>query len=158
MKAWGLLVVLLVAMPSSAAAEEKGVFGAGIIVGEPTGVSAKYYLGDDTAVDAAIGFGVLGRGMQGHADFLWHPWILETKESFVLPAYLGLGGRVANRDNGGETFLRMGARGVVGILFDFTHVPIDVFIELAGIVDYTTETGKTVDVDINLGLGARYYF
>jgi hypothetical protein len=145
--------------PSSALADEKGVFGAGIMVGEPTGVTAKYYLGDDTAVDAAVGFAVLGRGLQAHADYLWHPWILETKKSFVLPAYLGAGARFASRDRGGaESYLLIGARGVFGVLFDFTEIPIDVFVEVAGVVDYTTEIGKKFDVGINLGLGARYYF
>ena len=157
------IALALAALMGEAAAEtgdtDKGVFGVGLIIGEPTGVSAKYYLGNDTAVDGAIGFAPIGNGVQVHADFLWHPWILEQQESFVLPLYIGIGGRVLDRNGRGddEDHIRIGARGVVGILFDFTSVPIDVFAELAGIVDLRTK-GDAVGVDINAGAGVRYYF
>lgn len=143
----------------SASAEEKGVFGAGLIIGEPTGVSVKYYLGDDTAIDGAVGGAVIGKGLQVHADFLWHPWILESKKSFVLPAYVGLGARVLDRNGGGgnDDHLRIGMRFVGGLLFDFTEVPLDVFIEVAGVADYRTK-GTAFGLDLNLGAGVRYYF
>ena len=146
--------------PTSAHADtNKGVFGAGLIVGEPTGLSLKYYLGDDTAIDGAIGGAFLGKGVQVHADYLWHPWILENKPSFVLPAYVGLGVRVLNRNGGGgdEDHFRLGARFVGGVLFDFREVPLDVFVEIAGVADYRTR-GTAFGLDINLGAGVRYYF
>lgn len=149
-----------VAMASTdARAEEKGVFGAGLIVGEPTGLSVKYYLGDDTAIDGAVGGAFLGKGIQVHADYLWHPWILENKPSFVLPAYIGLGARVLNRNGGGgvEDHVRIGARFVGGVLFDFREVPLDVFVEVAGVADYRTR-GDAFGIDINVGAGVRYYF
>tara|TARA_R110002096_G_scaffold44524_2_gene119697 strand:- start:7328 stop:7813 length:486 start_codon:yes stop_codon:yes gene_type:complete len=149
------------ALPSAAHAEgqDKGVFGAGLIVGEPTGLSLKYYLGDDTAIDGAIGGAFLGKGLQVHADFLWHPWILESKPSFALPAYVGLGARVLDRNGGGgdEDHFRIGARFVGGLLFDFREVPLDVFVEVAGVTDYRTK-GSAFGLDINLGAGVRYYF
>ena len=157
---FALLLVLVIALfPGRAEADEKGVFGAGLIIGEPTGLSVKYYLGDDTAIDAAIGGAFLGKGVQVHSDFLWHPWILETKPSFVLPVYVGAGLRVLNRDAGGgdEDHLRIGLRGVGGLLFDFTEVPLDVFLEVAGVADYRTK-GERFGLDINLGAGVRYYF
>ena len=138
---------------------QKGVLGAGLIVGEPTGVSAKYYLADDRAVDLAIGGAVVGRGIQVHGDYLWHPWILEQKDSFALPVYLGVGGRILNHDGGGgeEDHVRLGVRGPIGILFDFTRIPLDVFAEVAGVADYRTK-GDHFGLDINAGIGARYYF
>ena len=153
-------VSLLAALAASPAhAEEKGVFGAGLVVGEPTGISLKYYLGDDTAIDAGIGAAFIGKGLQVHADYLWHPWILESKPSFVLPVYVGVGGRVLNRNGGGgdDDHVRLGVRGVGGILFDFREVPLDVFVEVAGVADYRTR-GDTFGLDINLGAGVRYYF
>ncbi len=144
---------------SRAHADEKGVFGAGLIVGEPTGLSLKYYLSDDTAIDAAIGGAFIGRGVQVHADHLWHPWILENKPSFVLPAYAGVGARMLFRNGGGgdEDHIRIGARFVAGVLFEFREVPLDVFVEVAGVTDYRTK-GDAFGVDINLGAGVRYYF
>lgn len=157
------LAAVLGLAPARAAAEdrgvEKGVFGLGLIVGEPTGVSAKYYLADDTALDAAVGGAIIGRGFQVHGDFLWHPWILERKDGFVLPAYLGLGVRVLARDGGGgdEDHTRIGLRVPVGIVFDFTRVPLDVFVELVGVADYRTK-GDAFGIDLNAGAGVRYYF
>ena len=94
-----------------------------------------------------------------HADFLWHPWILESKPSFALPAYVGLGARVLDRNGGGgdEDHFRIGARFVGGLLFDFREVPLDVFVEVAGVTDYRTK-GSAFGLDINLGAGVRYYF
>ncbi|HWM87072.1 MAG TPA: hypothetical protein VNO33_14560 [Kofleriaceae bacterium] len=154
-----LAVALLAVSPAAAQSAEKGVFGAGLIVGEPTGVSGKYYLSDDRAIDMAIGGAIIGRGIQVHADFLWHPWLLDQKESFALPVYLGVGGRILNHDGGGDEddHLRLGVRAPVGILFDFTRIPLDVFAEVAGVLDYRTSDGPFA-LDINGGIGARYYF
>jgi hypothetical protein len=154
-----LAAAVVAPAPASAEPVEKGVFGVGLIVGEPTGVSAKYYLGDDTAIDFAIGGAIIGRGFQVHSDFLWHPWILEQRDSFALPVYIGVGGRVLNHDAGGgeDDHVRIGIRGPVGILFDFTRVPLDAFAEIAPILDYRTR-GDHFGVDLNAGIGARYYF
>ena len=157
--------VALAAGAATSAAEsggsDKGVFGLGIIAGEPTGVSAKYYLGNDTAIDGAVGFALLGRGVQVHSDFLWHPFVIDQKESFVLPFYFGVGARVLRHDSGGsddDDHTRIGLRVPVGILFDFTQIPLDVFAEVAGVGDYRTAGDDDFALDINGGVGARYYF
>jgi hypothetical protein len=158
-----LAAALVTAAPGTSSAQEaaaeKGVLGVGLIVGEPTGVSGKYYLADDRAIDLAIGGAIVGRGIQVHGDYLWHPWILEQKESFALPVYLGVGARILNHDGGGsdEDHVRLGVRGPVGILFDFTRLPLDVFAEVAGVIDYRTR-GDHFGLGINAGIGARYYF
>jgi hypothetical protein len=144
------------------AGDEKGAFGLGLIVGEPTGVSAKLYLSDDQAIAGAVGGAVIGRGIQIHADYLFHPWILETTDTFVLPAYLGPGLRILNHDRGRgiDNDVHIGARGVLGMLFDFRRVPLDVFVEVAGIIEYRTASGDHggVGFDLNAGAGVRYYF
>jgi hypothetical protein len=144
----------------SSSTVQKGVFGLGIIVGEPTGLSGKYYLGDDTAFDFAVGGAFIQRGLQAHADYLWHPWMLEQKEAFVLPAYIGLGARfiIVNARGSDEDHFRMGLRAVIGVLFDFTNVPLDVFVEAAPVVDYRTKLESKFGFGLNAGAGARYYF
>ena len=156
---FAVFAIVIALAPSRAEANDKGIFGAGLIIGEPTGLSVKYYLGDNVAVDGAIGGAFLGKGVQVHGDVLWHPWILEKKPSFVLPVYFGPGIRVLDRNAGGgdNDHFRIGLRGVAGVLFDFTEAPLDVFLEVAGVVDYRTK-GDRFGIDINLGAGVRYWF
>ena len=112
-----IVVALGVAVPAVAHAQpegvEKGPFGVGIIVGEPTGISAKLYLDNDTAVAGAVGSAVVTGGLQAHADYLFHPWILTDEEAFVLPAYLGPGLRLlaADRGRGQDTDFHIGQIG-----------------------------------------------
>lgn len=152
--------VVIAAAARPARAEEKGVLGVGLIVGEPTGVCGKYYLGNDTAIDAAAGAAFLGRGVQVHGDFLWHPWLLDNQESFALPVYIGVGMRILNHDGSGddEDHVRIGVRVPVGIVFDFKKIPLDVFAEVAGVGDYHTAGDASFGIDFNGGAGARYYF
>jgi hypothetical protein len=157
-------LTLLCAGSAAGQTHEKGVFGLGLIVGEPTGLSAKLYLSDDTAVDAAVGWAMFGGGFHVHADYLWHPWVLESRDSFVLPAYVGLGGRLMQhrRGRGAGNDVHLGARAVVGMLFDFKDVPLDVFAEVAGVFEYRLG-GDDPDhrgfaLALNAGAGVRYYF
>ena len=147
---------------SHAQTVEKGVLGVGLIIGEPTGVSAKLYLSDDTALDAAIGGAILGGGIHAHANFLWHPWVLENRDNFVLPAYIGIGLRGLNHREGTAGDFHLGVRAVVGMLFDFKTVPLDVFVEVAPILDLIIASDDDghggIGFGVNTGLGARYYF
>lgn len=138
---------------------EKGTFGLGLIFGEPTGVSARLYVKDDQAVQAAIGLAFIGAGIHGHVDYVFHPYILATRSSFVLPVYIGPGVRaIQYRDGREANYFAFGARGVVGILFDFTKIPLDAFVEVAGVIEYRTRDGDHFGGAINVGAGARYYF
>src|SRR3954462_2363907 len=56
-----------------ALAQSNHDFGLGLIIGDPTGVTMKGFVTQDTAIDGAIGFAVLGgEDLHVHADFLWH--------------------------------------------------------------------------------------
>lgn len=146
------------------AGSEKGTLGLGLIIGEPTGLTAKLYLSDDTAIQGAAGSAVLGGGLQVHGDYIIHPWILENRESFVMPAYVGGGLRFLRHDrgDGGDDDFHAGVRAVIGMVFDFKTVPLDVFVEIAGVADIRFDTDdedhKGFGLDINAGAGARYYF
>jgi hypothetical protein len=157
-----VLAAALVPAAASAQAVEKGAFGVGIVIGEPTGVTAKLYLDDDTAVQAAIGSAFISGGLQAHADYLWHPWLLEERDSFALPVYIGPGARIIQYDQGrdGDDYVALGARAVAGFLFDFKAVPIDAFAEVAGVLElrFGNDEHDGLGVALNAGVGARYYF
>lgn len=144
---------------SNSSRADKGTFGLGLILGEPTGISAKLYLADDQAIDGAVGFAFFGGGLQAHADYLWHPLILQSREEFVLPVYIGPGVRAIDYRDGeeGDTFA-LGARIVGGILFDFKKVPLDAFVEVAGVIEWEFGEDGGAGIKLNAGAGARYYF
>ena len=157
-----VLVMLAMARPARA---EGGPFGLGLIIGSPTGISGKYYLGvSGQAVDFAMGGAVASeRGLHVHADYLWHPLMLTQESTFNLPVHVGIGARLLDHDkgkDGGDDDFHVGVRVPVGITFDFTEVPIDVFIELALIMDFRAgdRHDDSIGLDLNAGVGVRYYF
>lgn len=152
------VLAVVAGLTSVAHADEKGTLGVGIILGEPTGISAKLYLKDDQALQGALGFAFYGGGIHVHADYVFHPLILQDKESFVLPFYVGPGVRVIDYRSGREhDYLAIGLRGVAGLLFDFKEIPLDAFIEVGGVLEFGF-SGHGADIALNLGAGARYYF
>ena len=164
-----LAIGLAVAAPAHAEPEpdddslgrgaDKGTLGVGIILGEPTGVTAKLYIKDDQAIQAAVGSAFIGGGLQIHADYVLHPYILQARPSFVLPVYVGAGARLIDYTNGREdSSFALGARLVGGLLFDFKEVPLDAFIEVAGVLEYEFRDGKGAAIRLNAGAGVRYYF
>ena len=139
---------------------DKGTFGVGIVLGEPTGICAKLYLSDDRAIQGAVGFNFYGSGIQANAEYVFHPWIVQERDAFVLPIYIGPGLRFIQYDGGRSdaNHYAIGLRGVAGMLFDFKEVPLDVFLEVAGVVEYDFKDGQGVELALNLGAGVRYYF
>jgi hypothetical protein len=159
-------LVLVTALASTARADDdgekravdKGTLGVGIILGEPTGICGKLYLKDDQAIQAAAGSAFIGGGLQIHADYVFHPFILQQRASFVLPVYFGPGVRVIDYSNGRDSsYFALGLRGVAGLLFDFKSVPLDAFVEVAGVLEYRF-AGKGAGLALNAGAGVRYYF
>ncbi len=155
---WIVVVTLLVAFPFVSARAQGGPFGLGLIIGSPTGISGKLYLNRRNAVDFAVGGAFLNRrGLHAHADYLWHPLMLADDEAFFLPLYVGIGARVLDHGYGkDDDDFHLGARAPVGILFDFKQIPLDVFLEIALIVDLIEDHGDLLD--LNAGAGVRYYF
>lgn len=168
---WLVLLLLLAAAaparadetPSSGDAgtgrgDDKGTLGVGIIIGEPVGISGRLYLKDDQAIQAAVGAAFIGGGFHIHADYVFHPYVLQSRESFVLATYVGPGVRFIQYTNGREdSFVALGVRAVGGLLFDFKS-PLDAFVEVAGVLEYGFRDGEGGGLALNAGAGVRYYF
>jgi len=154
--------------------EANKTFGLGIMFGSPTGLSGKYFTGPSTAIDFGIGgIGYRGRsGVHVHADFLWHPLSFVSDPAFELPLYVGIGGRFFNYDwyhSGPDHYhegAALGVRAPIGIAFDFNNVPIDIFVELALVLDFLVDHDDfddnfhddTLYLTIDGAVGFRYYF
>jgi hypothetical protein len=126
-------------------------FGLGIMVGEPTGISAKYWTTSSTAFDFGLGYSFERNSrMHLHADYLFHvKGLFNTTENISL--YYGPGARLRLVENGKS---RLGARFDVGLVWIPRNSPIDVFLEIAPLLDIIPET----DFSINGGIGVRYFF
>ena len=140
-------------------AVDKGNLGVGIILGEPTGICAKLYLMNDQAIQAAVGSAFILGGLQFHADYVFHPFILQQRESFVLPFYVGPGiWMFDHTGSSSEHYFAVGLRAVAGLLFDFKTVPLDAFVEVAGVLDHGFKDNVGTGIELNVGAGVRYYF
>lgn len=125
-------------------------FGLGVILGEPTGLSAKVWVSPQRAFDAGAAWSFRNKGfLHLHADYLWHfPGRINTPEEIDL--YLGIGARVGFSAKDGIVGIRFPA----GVGWRPQNVPIDLFIEIAPIFDLVPATG----LSLNGGIGARFYF
>lgn len=121
------------------------------MVGEPTGLTVKYWLNESWAVDGAIAESFhRENGLQLNSDILWHKFgLFDVPEGRLVP-YLGAGVR-AKFQNGEDEF---GIRFPIGVAYMFGHRPIDVFLEVAPILTHT----PSVRGDFNVVLGARFWF
>ena len=131
---------------------DRGRFGIGAMVGDPTGFSMKYWLSEKNAVDLGAAWSFEDHGsFQLQSDFLTHRFDIFPVNYGELPLYFGVGGRLKFPDHG-ET--HVGVRVPVGVSYFFPDVPIELFAEVAPIVDVTPSTQFCV----NGGIGFRYYF
>jgi hypothetical protein len=140
-------------------------FGLGVMLGAPSGLSGKYFLTDSTALDFGIGtidhYYANRNGLHLHLDYLVHPLSLVSAEAFELPLYVGIGGRLWDFDynRAGYTGRALGLRVPLGIAFDFNNVPLDIFVEVAFVLDfYNDYYANSYGTDVNGAIGIRYWF
>jgi hypothetical protein len=149
MKRFLLLCSMLILCASISRAQNKG-FGLGIILGEPTGISGKYWLSNKTAIDGGLAWSfVNGTSFHLHGDHLWHVFDAIKAEQTTIPVYFGVGGRIKS-----GTKSAFGVRIPGGIAVLVTSVPLDVFLEIAPILDLAPSTGLSA----NGGIGVRFFF
>ncbi len=148
-------LAMLASATNIARAQSQG-FGLGVIIGEPTGLSAKLWQTRSTALDfgAAWSF-VDDAAFHLHMDLLVHRFDVIHVDRGKLPLYYGLGGRVKFSDhNNGNQDAHFGIRFPVGLDYLFAREPLDIFFEFVPILDVAPKT----DVSLNASLGFRYWF
>jgi hypothetical protein len=146
---------LLLTSPVQAATSEP--FGLGVILGDPSGLSAKLKMDQAHSVDGALAYSSGRRsGLQLHADYLWdHARSWGTTEG-PLDMYYGLGGRIITYDENynHKGLISLGPRGSIGLSFNINNPNLEFFGELAAIL----EIAPSVGVDLDAGIGARIRF
>jgi hypothetical protein len=153
------VIAVFFGRPADAVADG-GPFGLGIILGEPSGLSAKLFLDARHALDFALDYSLVDSALYIHADYLLHfsGWRVRDGGVHRLVPYVGLGGKVGLRDHddgrGHDRDGALGARIPLGIAWMPASVPIDVFLELVPGLFLIPET----DPDLDASLGLRYFF
>lgn len=144
-----LLLTAFLLLISTVTFAQKSGFGIGVIVGEPTGISAKKFLSNTTAIDAAAAWSFKDEAaLHIHADYLFHDYSLIKSREGRIPFYYGIGGRIKLADDP-----LVGIRIPVGIAYEFEGAPVDIFVEVVPLLDLVPET----EFDFNAALGVRFY-
>lgn len=141
-----LVALMLASVPATAR------IGAGIILGEPTGICVKKWLDEGTAIDAATGWSMTDGDFYLHADYLWHRIVEDRKIGGSVPLYFGIGGRLLIRGDGDDS--EVGLRVPVGLDFFLPDDRFDIFVEIAPILNIAPET----ELGLSGGIGVRFYF
>lgn len=131
--------------------EGPSIIGAGIVVGEPTGITAKVWFTETGfGIDAAAAWRLSDdSSFHLQADALFHLALIETEGGRYIVPYVGAG--FTNRLSRDP---RLGLRVPVGLsLLPFRTLPLEFFAEIAPGVGLWPET----DADLEFGLGARFY-
>jgi hypothetical protein len=138
---------------SSMSDDFAGHLSAGLIIGEPTGASLKYWLNDVMAVDGALGWSSRRHSdLYMHGDVLWHNFDLIPVSQGKLPVYFGVGGLVRFRHDGYGN--DAGVRFPVGISYMFDNVPVEIFAEIGPAIDVAPD----LHGEVTGGVGARFRF
>ncbi|MBI3005927.1 MAG: hypothetical protein HYY49_11020 [Ignavibacteriales bacterium] len=138
-------------MSFSAIAQDHG-FGLGVVIGDPTGMSANLWMSRQSTLQ--FGFSLSDRFKGNRAlmsvDYLWHSFdVIRSTERF--PVYYGVGGALTS-GGGGEAAL--GVRGVFGVAWLSRQVPIDVFFQVVPTVIIVPASS----FGVGAGVGVRFYF
>lgn len=134
-------------------------FGFGIILGDPTGGTAKLWLTRDNALAFHLGASFFGSPRIG-VDYLWH---FNAFSSDIVNLYAGPGGVIGLGEGHGfwskNKFIRtgnevgIGGRAMFGIDIVPQRTPLEIFIELGVLIAFIPDFGSAADAAV----GVRFY-
>jgi hypothetical protein len=151
------LLLIALAGIAQAAHASHGNVGLGIQLGEPTGITAKFWLDRTSAIDATVGWNLISDRFTLQAGYLYHfPLDIPTGS---LAAYVGVGGlmgggsyRLDHPNYPSEAYIYLAGRIPLGL--EFIYNPISFYAEVDPLVVLIPATG----FGIGGGLGFRFYF
>ncbi len=149
------ITILLLSFTTISIADNN--IGIGIMAGEPTGINMKFWAWKDTAFDLGLAWSFSGNdSFHIHGDYLLHNYSLIPVSEGKLPFFYGIGvrTRLEDKDKKDKDKTVVGVRVPVGLAYMFDKQPVDIFIEIAPIVDLIPDT----DLSFNASIGARFFF
>jgi hypothetical protein len=134
-------------------------FGFGIILGDPSGATVKFWTAAANAFVVDVGASYFGSPRIG-VDYLWH---FDAFRSRIANLYAGAGGALGiGKGNGfwykGKYFrekseLGIAARGVFGVNVIPENTPLELFFEIGMLIGFSPDFGSSADAAI----GIRFY-
>jgi hypothetical protein len=154
-----LAAALTIAAALPALAQDDKYAGVGFIVGEPTGLDAKFFLNNEHALEFGLAWSLSGQNeMHLQGDYLWHRYdLIDLNNGDEMPLFFGIGARfVFTEDDPGDHNDDdiVGIRFPIGLEYIFTNYPFDIFAEIVPILDLTPNS----DFDLEGAVGARFWF
>lgn len=156
-------IVIAASLSAPAHAQLDG-FGVGIVAGDPTGLCFKGWLSSKSAIEVAAAWSFEGDGGFFLAtDYVLHALNIVDDPDADLDGLMftyGLGGKLVFLDNeangagDGDDDIVLGVRVPLGLCYPFEGAPVDLFVQLAPVMDIVPET----ELGLNGGIGARLYF
>jgi hypothetical protein len=160
-----VIILILCAFSSNnsfSQSPESKNFGFGIILGDPTGLTLKFWTSRENAFVVDVGASYFGSPRIG-VDYLWH---FDAFRSNVAKLYAGFGGALGIGEGKGfyytehhgfyfrsDNSVGLGVRGLFGVNVIPRSSPFEFFLEVGLLVGISPDFGSAGDV----GLGMRFY-
>ncbi len=145
--------------------------GLGFELGDPTGFTGKYWVGRTNAIDFGVGFdgyayggtcttnraGVCNGRLTLNVDYLWQSNLVRSTAQ--LDWHLGAGGRMNIWNDNARNYLSLGGRMPVGLDLMFNNPNfLELFFELAPVLNIGPSGGPVLWLSFDVDLGIRFYF
>ncbi len=142
-------IVLSLLFVVTALKAQEGRLGLGVMVGEPTGISAKLMAGRDNAFSGGAAWSIASDVFYFQVDYLRYFYDVFPVPEGTLPLYAGVGGGATLKDDP-----VLGPRIPLGLAYFFEETPVEVFAEVAPRVIVVPDT----DFDVQGVVGVRFLF
>ena len=139
-----------------------GNFGLGIVLGNPSGISAKIASGPANSIDLVLGYDLNRDAWRGKndccrdggqlyagADYVWYNYNLIHVSKGRLPLYYGPGINATL-----SNYSTVGIRGVLGLEYQFADAPFHLFLEIGPGINVVPNTF----INGSGGFGGRFFF
>jgi len=159
-----LVIIALVVLASTAASERsaRADVGLGAFFGEPTGLDVKIGLDRRSSLDIVVGWYSdwrhdFDRGAYGHLTYLLTPMVGHG-DSINVPLRIGIGGAIYDQGGHFNDDLNLAARFPFEVGLAFRRTPLEIYFEIALKVTVLDEGDNHPNVDLDGGIGIRFYF
>lgn len=155
--------LVMIAVLMCATAPARADVGIGAFLGEPTGLDVKIGLAQRSSLDLLLGWYSHWRnenfdnGAYFHATYLVTP-VVGHGRSVMVPLRLGIGAAIF--DDGGRfnNDLNLAARFPLQVGLMFRSAPLEIYGEVALKLTVIDENNDHPFVDLDGGIGIRFYF